>query len=179
MRKRVIVASKNPVKVQATRIGLSTFFPSCNWDVQGHSIPSGVSDQPMSDEETRQGAVNRVHAAKNQHPDAFFWVGIEGGCCLQEDTMWVFAWVVIGSNERIAKAKTSMFALPVGISNLVQEGYELGVATDMIFGQQNTKHSQGVVGMLSNGHIDRTEYYVQPMILASVAFTEDVLGQGL
>ena len=175
MRKTVIVASKNPVKIQAAHTGLSTFFQKNDWDVQGHSIPSGVSDQPMSDEETLQGAINRVHNAKMLFPNALIWVGIEGGCSVKEDTMWVFAWVVVGVQDRISKAKTSMFALPTEISTLVQEGIELGVATDMIFGQQNTKHSQGVVGMLSNGHIDRTEYYVQPMILALMAFKEDVL----
>ena len=94
---------------------------------------------------------------------------------MQEEAMWVFAWIVVCSQERVSKAKTSMFALPVEISKLVQEGFELGVATDMIFGAQNTKHSQGVVGMLSKGLIDRTQYYVQPMILALTAF-EDSLG---
>lgn len=175
MRKRVIVASKNPVKVHATSIGLSTFFPSCDWNVKGHSIPSGVSDQPMSDEETLQGALNRARSAQQQFPSAHFWVGIEGGCCVQEEEMWVFAWIVVCSHERVSKAKTSMFALPLEISKLVQEGIELGVATDMIFGARNTKHSQGVVGMLSKGLIDRTKYYVQPMILALTAF-EDSLG---
>ena len=175
MHKRVIVASKNPVKVQSARTGFSALFPSIDWDVQGHSIPSGVSDQPMSDEETLQGAVNRARAAQQQFPNAHFWVGIEGGCSVQEAEMWVFAWIVVFSRERSSKAKTSMFALPVEISKLVQEGIELGVATDMIFGKENTKHSQGVVGMLSKGLIDRTKYYVQPMIMALTVF-EDSLG---
>ena len=173
MSKRVIVASKNPVKVQSTRAGFSVYFPSTDWDVQGFSIPSGVSDQPMSDEETLQGAMNRAKEAKKQHPEAHFWVGIEGGCAIQEQKMWVFAWVVVCSRERVSKAKTSMFALPENIAQLVQEGIELGVATDMVFGKENTKHSQGVVGMLSKGLIDRTQYYVQPMILALTSFTEN------
>ena len=174
MFKRVIVASKNPVKVQSTKTGFLAFFPSMDWDVQGFSIPSGVSDQPMSDEETLQGATNRVKEAQKQHPNADFWVGIEGGCAIQEQKMWVFAWVVVCSHGRFSKAKTSMFALPEHISKLVQEGIELGIATDMVFGKENTKHSQGVVGMLSKGLIDRTQYYVQPMILALTAF-EDLL----
>ena len=170
MSKIVIVASKNPVKIQSTRAGFSTFFPRMDWDVQGFSIPSGVSDQPMSDEETLKGATNRAQEAKRQHPGALFWVGIEGGCEIKEQKMWVFAWVVVCSRGRVSKAKTSMFALPENISQLVQEGIELGIATDMVFGKENTKHSQGVVGMLSKGLIDRTQYYVQPMILALTAF---------
>ncbi len=174
MPKKVIVASKNPVKVQSTRTGFLSFFPNMDWDVQGYSIPSGVSDQPMSDEETLQGAMNRAQEAKKQHPDACFWVGIEGGCAIQDQRMWVFAWVVVCSHGRISKAKTSMFALPEDISKLVQEGIELGTATDMFFGKENTKHSQGVVGMLSKGLIDRTQYYVQPMILALTSFDDSI-----
>ena len=170
MRKRVIVASQNPVKVQSTRTGFSDLFPNIDWDVQGFSIPSGVSDQPMSDEETLEGATNRAMNAKKQYPQAHFWVGIEGGCAIQDQQMWVFAWVVVCSRGRVSKAKTSMFSLPDNISKLVQEGFELGVATDMIFGKENTKHSQGVVGMLSKGLIDRTQYYAQPMILALTSF---------
>ena len=174
MPKTVIVASKNPVKIQATYTGLTTFFSRTNWEVQGHSVPSGVSDQPMCDEETLQGAMNRAQTAKAQFPSASLWVGIEGGCSFHDDKMWVFAWVVMASKVRISKAKTSTFALPEKISTLVQKGFELGVATDMVYGQTNTKHSLGVVGMLSNGHIDRTQYYVQPMILAAMAFKEDL-----
>ena len=174
MSKKVIVASKNPVKVQSARVGFSAFFPNMDWEVQGFSIPSGVSDQPMSDEETLQGAMNRANTAKSEHPDAHFWVGIEGGCALKDKKMWVFAWVVLCSRGRFSKAKTSMFALPEKISTLVQEGVELGIATDIVFGKENTKHSQGVVGMLSKGLIDRTQYYVQPMILALTSFADSL-----
>ena len=38
-----------------------------------------VSDQPMSDEETLQGAINRVNNAVQSKNDAEYWVGIEGG----------------------------------------------------------------------------------------------------
>ena len=169
----VMVASKNPVKVRATHIGCTTFFPHHIWDVQGASIPSGVSDQPMSDQETLQGAINRVNAAKEAYPASKLWVGIEGGCAFQDDSMWVFAWVVLRSRTRLSKAKTSAFCIPEHISKLVQEGVELGVATDIVFGKNNSKHDQGVIGMLSKGHIDRTEYYVQPMILALMAFDEE------
>jgi inosine/xanthosine triphosphatase len=168
----VIVASKNPVKIQATTQGCRTFFPDLDWTVTGVSVPSGVSDQPMSDQETLQGALNRANTAMEQYPDATLWVGVEGGCAIEHERMWVFAWVVIRSKTKIEQAKTSAFCLPHNIAQLVEDGEELGIATDIAFGKHNTKHSQGVVGMLSNGHIDRTEYYIQPMILALMGFTQ-------
>ena len=172
---QVIVASKNPVKIQSTIKGCTTFFPDLDWTITGASVPSGVSDQPMSDHETLQGALNRATTAMDQYPDAKLWVGIEGGCAIEHGRMWVFAWVVVRSKTKIERAKTSAFCLPQNIAKLVQESKELGTATDIVFGQQNTKHSQGVVGMLSNGHIDRTEYYIQPMIMALMGFTRTEL----
>lgn len=41
------------------------------------AAPSGVSDQPMSDDEMIRGAKNRANHIKNTSLDADFWVGIE------------------------------------------------------------------------------------------------------
>ena len=49
---KVIVASKNPVKIEATRIGFQKMFPEQELEVIGISAPSDVNDQPMSREET-------------------------------------------------------------------------------------------------------------------------------
>lgn len=124
----------------------------------------------MSDQETLQGALNRVQRAQEARPDADLWVGIEGGCCHQYDRTWVFAWVVVQSQTQREQAKTSSFCLPLPIVELLMQGMELGTATDVFFGKQNSKHDGGIVGALSHGLIDRTAYYVQPMILALMAF---------
>ena len=165
-----VVASQNPVKVNATRKACVQLFPDQDWNVVGVATSSGVSEQPMSDEETLRGATNRARNAQKAHPNASLWVGIEGGCAKQYGEMWVFAWVVVLSKERMEYAKTSMFSLPDHIATLVDQGIELGTATDMVFKQHNSKHKDGVVGMLSQGNIDRTEYYVQPLILALMPF---------
>ncbi len=56
---RVCVASTNPVKVGAVQQALAECFPDRAVEVEGCSVPSGVEDQPMSDEETKRGAMNR------------------------------------------------------------------------------------------------------------------------
>ena len=120
----------------------------------------------MTDEETLRGAKNRAQGAKLLYPNANFWVGIEGGCEKRFDRVWVFAWVVIQSKDRMEIARTSAFCLPKEFTNLLDQGMELGDATDQVFNKSNSKHSDGVVGLLSRGHIDRTAYYVQPIVLA-------------
>jgi len=56
MKKKIIVASKNPVKIETTLDGFKNVFPHCEFDVLGVSVPSGVSDQPLSESDTLKGA---------------------------------------------------------------------------------------------------------------------------
>jgi len=79
MIKKVYVASKNPVKIRASQIAFEKIFPIETFAFEGVSVPSDVSDQPMSDEETLTGALNRAAHAKKEKPDANYWIGIEGG----------------------------------------------------------------------------------------------------
>ena len=61
---KVIVASTNPVKRNAAQQGFLKVFPDKKFVFSGVKIPSGVSDQPMTDKETYQGALNRAKNAK-------------------------------------------------------------------------------------------------------------------
>ena len=47
------VGSQNPVKVNAALETLSDTLDEA-FEVEGISVPSGVSDQPMTEEETRE-----------------------------------------------------------------------------------------------------------------------------
>ncbi|MCL4159787.1 UNVERIFIED_CONTAM: hypothetical protein GTU68_012718, partial [Idotea baltica] len=75
-------------------------FPDLSFEVAGISVPSGVSDQPMSDQETLQGALNRAEAAQIAIPEADYWVGMEGGIAERDDQMEAFAWMVILSKTQ-------------------------------------------------------------------------------
>lgn len=56
----VAVGSTNPVKVNAVQEAFRACFPGWMFDVRGIKAASGVSDQPMTDKETRSGAIVRV-----------------------------------------------------------------------------------------------------------------------
>lgn len=165
---KVIIASKNPVKINCTEEGFSQMYPNTKIEVEGLAIPSGVSDQPMTNEETLKGAKNRAINAKLNNSDADFWVGIEGGVEDTSDGMEAFAWVVILSKEQEGQSRTSTFYLPCKVRKLVLEGIELGHANDQVFAEHNSKQKGGAVGSLTNGILGRTEYYVQAVILALV-----------
>lgn len=173
---RLVVASKNPVKVAAARHGFQLMFPGNSYTTHAVSVPSGVSDQPFSDKETLQGAINRAENARVQEPDADYWIGIEGGVEDSPDqrigSLESFAWVVVVDREsgKTGKARTAAFYQPEEVAKLVRTGVELGHADDVVFGTSNSKQSSGSVGLLTGDVLNRESYYVQAVILALVPF---------
>lgn len=169
--KRVIVASKNPVKINAAQMGFERMFEDIKFVFEGAEVGSDVSDQPMGDEETYRGAFNRASKARTIYPDADFWVGIEGGNIEHNNTeMEAMAWIVVLDKNKIGKARTAGFFLPFKVIELIKQGYELGHADEIVFGLSNTKQKMGTTGLLTNNVIDRTQYYVQAVILALIPF---------
>jgi inosine/xanthosine triphosphatase len=168
--KSIVVASTNPVKIQAALDGFRRMFPNEEFQARGVAAASGVSDQPMSDAETLQGARNRAAAARSAAPEVDFWVGIEGGVEDQARGLEAFAWIVIADRQRAGKSRTATFTLPEEIARLVRQGVELGDADDQVFGRSNSKQQNGSVGILTGDVIDRAVYYAQAVILALIPF---------
>jgi inosine/xanthosine triphosphatase len=169
---KLVVASKNPIKIQAALQGCRTLFPTIDFYAEGISTPSGVREQPASNEETFQGAVNRAQTARLLLPQADFWVGIEGGVEEQAGELAAFAWVVVlrsGCNL-VGKGRTGTFFLPPQVAILIQQGKELGEADDIVFNRQNSKQEEGAVGLLTGSVIDRLRLYEHAVILALIPF---------
>ncbi|WP_339606163.1 inosine/xanthosine triphosphatase [uncultured Roseivirga sp.] len=167
----VVIASQNPVKIKCTELAFTEVFKNESIAFTGISVPSNVSDQPMTDSETLEGARNRAKNAKLANSKADYWVGIEGGIAeTEEGEMLAFAWISIISKHRKGEARTATFTLPPKISELIHQGIELGVADDMVFKRSNSKQCNGAVGILTHGLIDRAEYYRPAIILALIPF---------
>jgi inosine/xanthosine triphosphatase len=152
------------------REGFERMFPGAEFQIQGRSAPSGVSDQPTSDEETLQGAHNRARGVASSHPEADYWVGVEGGIQDHGNEMLAFAWVVVLSTGQSGRGRTGAFYLPQAIADLVRQGMELGQADDIVFGQENSKQANGAVGLLTGDVIDRAKLYEGAVILALIPF---------
>jgi len=169
--KTVIVASNNPIKIHAARQGFARMFPAETFAFETCSVPSGVSDQPFTNRETLQGALNRAASARALLPQADYWVGIEGGVeDSPEGELCAFAWVAVLSAAQTGKGRTGVFFLPPRVAELVHAGKELGEADDIVFGQTNSKQSNGAVGLLTGDVIDRAGFYTPAVILALIPF---------
>ncbi len=172
---KVIIASQNPVKIACVQEGFARIFPEYDFEFEGVSVPSLVSDQPMSDAETLQGAMNRVHNAQEKISDADFYVGIEGGVQKVTDEIHEFAWIVIFRNGIIGKAKAPIFILPPVYKEYLEKGMEVGHISDVVFGKENSKQNMGASGLLTRGVLDRKNYYVPAVILACLPFVQPEL----
>lgn len=173
--KIVLVASNNPVKLQAARNGFQRMFPGDAFHFEPVRVASGVRRQPLSDKETLQGALERTDGAAQLRPEADFWIGIEGGVDEQGSELGAFAWVVVrarepGGRDRLGKSRTGTFFLPPAVAELVRAGKELGEADDMVFGRSNSKQENGAIGLLTGNVVDRAALYEQAVILALVPF---------
>lgn len=173
--KKIIVASTNPVKINATRRAFEKVFPTETFEVEGKQISSFVSDQPMSDEETRRGATNRARNAKDTYSTADFWVGIEGGIEIIENRMDAFGWMVVLSEKQKGQSRSCTFPLPPYVARAVLDGQELGHVNDAFFKMHNSKQGGGAVGSLTDNLVTRMDLYVQPLILALIPFKQHAI----
>lgn len=171
----LVIASINPVKVQAAVNGFRRLFPEAELNVVTISAPSEVAHQPLSDEETLRGALNRSNNARRVQPDADYWIGIEGGVQALSDQLAAFAWIVVQTATLSGQARSGTFFLPPAVAELIREGKELGEADDIVFGRSNSKQENGAVGILTGNVIDRAQLYEHAMILALIPFKNDSL----
>lgn len=167
---KVIIASQNPVKIEATQNGFKEMFPEKEFEFTGVHVNDGANPQPMTNEETLQGALFRVNNAKEQYPEADYWVGLEGGIEMKGEEMFSCVWIVILSKDLSGKSEAAKFQLPPEIAKLVQGGMELSHADDLVFNRVNSKHKDGATGILTHGVRTRAKYYTEAVIYALIPF---------
>lgn len=81
---KIIIGSKNPAKISAVQAAFSDYEA----DIMSEDVPSGVNDQPFSDEETIKGAINRAFGAL-EISGGQIGIGLEGG--VQKQIMGFFS----------------------------------------------------------------------------------------
>ena len=164
--KTVIIASLNPAKINAVKSAFEAAFPQQEFDFKGVSVASGVADQPMSNEETYQGAVNRVCNAIQAIPEGDFYVGLEAGI----EGNVTFAWMVIESNGQRGESRSASLMLPPQVIEKLAHANELGDVMDEVFGTDNIKQKGGAIGLLTHNQLTRSSVYHQALILALIPF---------
>ena len=168
---KIVVGTKNPIKLKAVENAINKIFPGAEFLLEGVSVSSGVSDQPMGDRETIAGAVNRAKSCLSQ-AKADFGIGLEGGVTEVEGKMFLVGWVaVVNCEGKIGLASAGRIELPEKIVQELKKGErELGSIVDEVCGQTNVKHGLGTNGILTKGLTNRTIGFENTTIEAMAKF---------
>ncbi|MDE1328777.1 inosine/xanthosine triphosphatase [Vibrio aestuarianus] len=165
--KNVTIASLNPAKINAVRSAFESVFPQQQFVFTGVSVPSGVADQPMSNDETHLGALNRVQHAKEIYPGADYYVGLEAGI----EGNVTFAWMIIESDTHRGESRSASLMLPPIVLEKLATANELGDVMDEVFATENIKQKGGAISLLTQNQLTRSSVYQQALILALIPFT--------
>jgi inosine/xanthosine triphosphatase len=167
---KIVVGSRNPVKVNASRVALQQVLGAeQELVVIGVDAPSLVADQPMTEAETRLGAVNRVKACLAAH-QADWYVAIEGGVDNFADGPATFAYVAICNGEQWSVGRSANLPLPGSVYDSLAAGEELGTVMDKLFDTQNIKQKGGAIGLLTHHLATRQSVYELAIILTMAKF---------
>jgi len=166
----VAVGSKNPTKLASVKAAFDRYFPGNKITYVATETNSDVSEQPLSIEETIQGAVNR--ATNAQTDDADFSVGIEGGLSFYTVNGHVYgvevSWVCVrncrtGQSEIANSAGFPVF--PKVVAH-VKQGKTLSDAMAAEYGVVDIGMKNGYIGWLSGDVITRQSSNFEAVFLA-------------
>lgn len=174
----LFVGSTNPVKVNAVTLAASETWPEAV--ITGFEVSSGVGDQPMTDDETRQGAANRARAvlklglSQQRYADAkqdtkpdVLGVGLEGGVFLKDNELWSTVWVAVTDQAgNMFESNGARFKLPKQFAQPILAGMPMGEVGGKLTLDPQLKKKQGMIGLVTSSFVDRTEEYA---IIAKLA----------
>ncbi|WP_404329574.1 DUF84 family protein [Mesobacillus maritimus] len=151
----ISIGSKNPAKIAA----VEQAFQGYAFEIVPVDTESGVSEQPLTDEETIRGAINRAVSAFDVS-GADIGIGLEGGVQKTEHGLFLCNWGALrarGMEPIIAGG--ARILLPEEIAIQLLAGEELGPVMDKFAKKQNVRKKEGAVGIFTNGKIDRVEMF--------------------
>lgn len=168
---KITVASKNPQKVNAVKEIITDYPLLKDAVVLSVSVPSGVSEQPLSLDELIRGAINRAKAAFN---DTDLSIGLESGFMNVPYTktgMMDLCACAIYDGKEIHLGLSSAFEAPIKVAKLIKEkGMTFGEAVKEaeLTAHPNVGYEEGAIGILTNGRLTRLSYTKQAVVTALI-----------
>ena len=164
---KIAVGTKNPSKLCAVEDAFKALYPDTLIECIGVDVPSGVSEQPMNDDETMFGAQNRAQEALIAVKDANYGVGLEGGLHQVQGTWFTgnFASVVSRSGL-VGFGISPRVAVPEELIQKVKSGVDLSKAFQAVFGIAEIGKKEGLLGYMTNGVITRASASKDAIIAA-------------
>lgn len=152
----VAVGSKNSTKIRPVKKVFSYYFDEVI--VVSSEVPSGVSDQPLSEEEMYKGALNRAKRVLKKHPEADFGVGVEGGIVnstLGHNEKTIV--VIVDKKGNVGIGMSPALFLPKKVIKHIKNGKNLSEAIDLLFGTKDIGKGIGAYGIFTKSYVTRSK----------------------
>lgn len=147
----IVIGSKNPTKIKA----VEEVFPEAY--IYSKDVSSKVSAQPFSDEETKEGAINR---AKQCATKDTIGIGLEGGVMYVRDELYLCNWgALVSEDNQVYTASGARILLPREINESLKSGKELGDIMDVYAKREGVRNKEGAIGIFTNDLISRSEMF--------------------
>ena len=168
---KVIVASKNPGKIEGAKQAFEKYFE--NVEIEGVSVESNVGNQPVN-EEIMQGAKNRVKNlrkyAKENNIKVDYYIASEAGITNSLGEWMDFNIAVVeNANGEQSVGSSAGFQIPNKYIDEIRQT-ELGKVMDKIFSGNQLSKGNGGIGNLTKGEISRIDLTRQAFIMALIKF---------
>lgn len=151
---KIIVGSTNKVKVNAVKEVLEIL----GHEVIGEEAPSGVSNQPFSDQETLEGAYNRASTVSAR---AEIGIGLEAGVEELNGIYYLVNWGVLKTRDgKVFYAGGTRLPLPYELVAPLKEGKELSEVIDDYSSRLDVRSNEGAIGILTADFYNRKENFV-------------------
>ncbi|KEZ53184.1 DUF84 family protein [Metabacillus indicus] len=153
---KIAIGTLNQAKVNAVKECIDQLG---SYTLSSTSVSSGVADQPFSDEETIQGAVNRAQRVREEE-NADIGIGLEGGMIETDEGFFLCNWGALsvqGTDPIIAGG--ARIPLPAEIGRKVKSGIELKLVMDEYADKENVSQKEGAVGIFTGGLVTRKEMF--------------------
>lgn len=151
----IAVGTENAAKVGAVHEIIDVVFPKTEHVFKTHSVESGVRPQPLDDNETIQGALNRASKAAALTPGTDLAIGLEGGVQETAYGMFLRGWVVVidVASTEIYYGHSGGMLVPDSIADRLRAGEELGPVIQALYPEKSSdiRQSMGTGGILTDG----------------------------
>lgn len=169
----IAIGTKNKAKIAAVEETAKQYFENIVFEYS--SVPSGVSEQPFSDAETRQGAINRAINTRNA-TGADLSFGLEGGVYELDGAVYCCNWGAVAIKDGpVISSSGASFVLPEEIAEQLRAGKELGPVMEAFTKSKDIRQHAGAIGIFTDGLVDRKEMFehIVALLIGQVRYQQN------
>lgn len=170
---KILMGTKNPGKIEGAKLAFEKYFE--NIEIEGISVSSEVSDQPINNE-IFLGAKNRIKNlrkyANENNIEADFYIASEAGITnlLGDEWIDINAAVIEDKNGFQTVGCSQGFQIPDRYMPEIRET-ELGKVMDKIFSGQDLGRGKGGISRLTHDVVSRIELTKNAFVMALIGHT--------